>query len=119
MPSCIGMAIKQRREALGMSQNLLSKRSGVSQSAISSIESTTKSPSVDTVFQIAKALDTTITELLGLVETEIEEPTVKDDGLDAKLVRLLVDLSPEEVQRVQDFVAGLKAARTKGASRQE
>jgi len=42
---------------------------------------------------------------------QTQKPTVKDDGLDNELVNLLVDLSPSEVQRVRDFVAGLKASR--------
>lgn len=115
MPSMIGIAIKQLREEQGMSQNQLAKRSGISQSAISSIESTTKSPSIDTVFEIAAALNTTVPQLLGFTSEAKEKPTVMDDG---QRVNILVDLSPEELQRVVDFVAGIKAARPKDASRQ-
>lgn len=118
MPSMIGIAIKQLREEQGMSQNQLAKRSGISQSAISSIESTTKSPSIDTVFVIATALNTTVPQLLGFTSEAKEKPTVMDDGLDEDLVNLLVDLSPSEVQRVKDFVAGLIAARAEDASQQ-
>ena len=119
MPSNVGIAIKTIREQKGLSQNQLAKKSGISQSAISSIESTTKSPSIDTVFEIASALGISITDLLSVSDgINKEKPTVSDGGLDEELVNLLVDLSPPEVQRAKDFVAGIKAARTKGVSPQ-
>lgn len=120
MPSSIGAVIKEVRERQRISQNQLAKRSGVSQSAISSIESTTKSPSIDTIRDIASALNTTVTALLKEIDNEQEnQPTAQGSELDSELVNLLADLSPSEVQRVQDFVAGLKASRIEGASPQE
>lgn len=119
MPSNIGIVIKTIREQQGISQNLLAKRSGISQSAISSIESTTKSPSIDTIFEIANAMGMSIVDLLCMTEgINKEKPAVSDGRLDEELVNLLLDLSPSEVQRAKDFVAGLKAARTKDASPQ-
>lgn len=113
MPSDIGLAIKRERERQGMSQNLLSKLSGVSQSAISSIESTTKSPSLDTIRDIAEALNTTVIKLLEGSESVITEnqPAAIGSELDEALISELVGLTPAETLRVLDFVSGIKASR--------
>jgi transcriptional regulator with XRE-family HTH domain len=51
-----GRAVKQQREAAGLSLRLLAARSGVSSSMISDIERGTKSPTVTTVVRLAQAL---------------------------------------------------------------
>lgn len=106
----VGQNLRKLREEKGISQNRLSKISGVSQSAISAIESTTKSPSVETVFLLAAALKVSVMCLL-FGEDE-KTPAVIDGGLDEGLVSLLLLLTPQELQRVQDFVSGLIASRT-------
>lgn len=113
MPSSVGIAIKRIRERLGMSQNQLSKLSGVSQSAISSIESTTKSPSIDTIVDIAKGLNTTAIALLEEASSEHKknQPAASGSELDEKIISALVDLTPAETLRVLDFVSGIRASR--------
>ena len=56
--SAVGQRIKQERERRGVSQYRLAKLSGVSQPTISAIEADdqTRSPAVDTVEKIARAL---------------------------------------------------------------
>lgn len=56
---------------------------------------------------LAAALGCTVGELMG--ETKNSPP--EGEELRSSVIDLLVGLSPEDVQRVQDFVAGLKAAR--------
>ena len=51
-----GRAVKQGREALGLSLRMLATRSGISSSMISDIERGAKSPTVITVVRLAKAL---------------------------------------------------------------
>ena len=51
-----GHAVKQRREALGLSLRALAGRSGISSSMISDIERGAKSPTVVTVVRLAEAL---------------------------------------------------------------
>lgn len=63
--STIGEKIKGARLAAGISQNQLAKRAGISQAGLSAIESTTKSPSVDTLERIANALKIPLQELLS------------------------------------------------------
>lgn len=63
--STVGERIKAARLAAGISQNQLAKRAGVSQAGLSAIESTTKSPNVDTLGRIANALRIPLQELLA------------------------------------------------------
>lgn len=66
----LSQVIKRKMHEQNLSQNRLSKLSGVSQSNISSILSNTKSPSIDTVRLLADALGCAVSELLG----ETNEP---------------------------------------------
>ena len=60
----MGGKIKERREMLRMSQEDLSRKSGVSRQTISSIENAPdKNVSIKTLEKIAVALDTTVGEL--------------------------------------------------------
>lgn len=57
--------IAEMRKEQGLSQNQLAKLSGVPQSVICDIESgKTKAPRIDTLISIARALDTTVTNLI-------------------------------------------------------
>lgn len=49
--------IKEKREQLGISQNKLAKRIGITQPFMNEIESGRKSPSVEVLFKICDALD--------------------------------------------------------------
>lgn len=51
-----GRAVKQQREAAGLSLRMLAERSGVSSSMISDIERGAKSPTVTTLVRLAQAL---------------------------------------------------------------
>lgn len=100
-------ALKNIRKKRKLSQVQLEARSGVSQSQISSIERGEKNPTVETLELLAKGLHVDVVDLLG----QEKSPPKKLSGLDLELVNLLVDLPDSELQRVKDFVAGLKASR--------
>ena len=59
-----GRAVKQQREALGLSLRTLAARSGISSSMISDIERGTKSPTVVTVVRLAQALGVSAASLV-------------------------------------------------------
>lgn len=99
--------IKALRKARNISQHELEERSGVSQSAISSIERGEKAPTIETLQMLANGLRVPVTDLLD----EIEKPAVNIGGLDEQLIEMLVNLPDRDVQRVKDFVSGLKASR--------
>jgi transcriptional regulator with XRE-family HTH domain len=59
-----GRAVKQRREAAGLSLRALAERSGISASMISDIERGAKSPTVTTLVRLAAALGAGAAELI-------------------------------------------------------
>ena len=58
-----GLAIKQRRKELGMTQEDLSEKTGIPQSHLSKLESGLHSPTNETIERIAKALNTQPSQL--------------------------------------------------------
>lgn len=57
----MGFKIKDFREAKGMTQEELARKSGVSRGTISALENgTERTTTTKTLFRIAKALDTTV-----------------------------------------------------------
>lgn len=58
------MNIKERREAIHMTQAELAKMVGVEPSTMCLYESGKRSPKIDTAFKIAKALGCTVDELI-------------------------------------------------------
>lgn len=72
----VGEKIKSLRLARGISQNQLAKSAGISQAGLSAIESTTKSPSVDTLGRVADALGISLAQLLGAVEKPKTKRTI-------------------------------------------
>ena len=64
------MGIKKMRERKGVTQIQLSELIGVPQSTIASWETDRSSPRVDRLPIIAKALDCTVDELLGVQRDE-------------------------------------------------
>ena len=102
--------MKARREELKMTQVSLSKRSGVPQSTISAVERGSRIPTSETMRLLAKGLRCSVDFLLNGAENDMEKPAADIGGLDEQLVEMLIDLPDQDVQRVKDFVSGLKAA---------
>lgn len=105
----VGKMIRDRREQLGLTQDRLAELASLDRAAIARYESGEAEPGAQALSGIADALETTVDRLLGRDEQE-NDPVVPD--LDHALVDLLVSLSPEQLKRVQDFVAGMKASET-------
>lgn len=60
----MGYRVKEIREKNGLSQEMLSKKSGVSRTIISGLESgTIKETSTKTLFKIAKALNVNVSDI--------------------------------------------------------
>lgn len=104
----------QLRKQKHISQEQLSARSGLSQSAISAIERGTRTPIETTIIQLSKALGVDPRDMID----EKKDPA-EIGGTDNDLIFLLSDLEPEEVLRVRDFVAGIKASRGAKSSHQK
>ncbi|MCG8701428.1 MAG: XRE family transcriptional regulator [Bacteroidales bacterium] len=72
----LGERIKKRRETLHMALNDLSRRVGVSSSALSQIENAKAFPSILTLKAIADNLHTTVSELIGEHEALSKNPLI-------------------------------------------
>lgn len=60
-----GLAIKQRRGELGISQEELAFRSGLHRTYISDIERASRNPSLENIEKLAKALEISISTLFA------------------------------------------------------
>lgn len=112
MSANIGINIRNARKALHLSQEALGEMIGANRVTISRYETCEYNPSLPALKRLAEALQTTPAELSGDDSKTKKEPATVG-GLDDRLVEMLVSLSPDQVQRVQDFVSGLKASDTK------
>ncbi len=103
---------KRIRELRGLTQKEVAICLKVSVQSVSYWETGERMPSYEKLLQMAELYHVTTDELLGRSEPSENKktPTGNADGLDEALVNLLTDLPDRDVQRVRDFVAGLKAA---------
>lgn len=104
--SKVGENIRARRKALGMSQVMLSRASGISQSAISDIENpnVTKLPNIDTISKIAAALACSVDELTGESPKTEKAQEIPSDPLRASIIRDYDLLPPEARQLVRQYI---------------
>jgi transcriptional regulator with XRE-family HTH domain len=69
-PKLIGKIIQQHRKGKGLSQEQLSGLAGLDRTHYSKIERGLRSPTLDTLFKIAYALDIQPHELVKAIENE-------------------------------------------------
>jgi transcriptional regulator with XRE-family HTH domain len=74
----LGERIKRKREKLNMPLSELSKKVGISASALSQIENAKAFPSIVTLKTIADSLFTTVGDLIGENETLTKNPLIKN-----------------------------------------
>ena len=65
----LGLALRQRRVAIGVSQERLGELSGLDRTYISGIERGVRNPTIDSLSRIAEALECELSELLAAAET--------------------------------------------------
>lgn len=73
----IGKVLKQFRENRGMSQEVLSGLAGLDRTHYSKIERGLRSPTIDTIFKIAHALDIPPHTIIKAIE---EQPEIEEAG---------------------------------------
>lgn len=108
--------IRSLRKSAGLTMKQFGSLMGVSESAISLYETGKNEPDIKMLIKMAEYFGVTIDTLVGCnssVQSEEtkEKPPAQGEELDNSLVSLLMDLNPQDAQRVRDFVEGLKAAR--------
>ena len=102
----VGENIRDIRKLRGLNQDQLAEMACLNRVTIAKYESGKVEPGAKALGRIADALEVTVDVLLGREQQEIPPPPALDDAL----VDLLVNLPPDQVQRVKDFVQGMKAA---------
>ena len=119
MSVTLSQMLFELRDACNESQEDVAEAVGITRVAYTRYENGQRKPETEIAIKSAQHFGVTVEQLYGydgmISYKQTKKPTVMDDG---QRVNILVDLSPEELQRVVDFVAGIKAARPKDASRQ-
>ena len=112
--------IKELRSRYKISQQKLADAIHVSRSTVAMWETGASEPDTEKLKMLAEFFSVSVDYLLGLESVKKESPAAGNSDeadLDLELVRLLCQLdSPQEEQRVKDFVLGLLASREAPAS---
>lgn len=107
--------IKQLRTDRQITQTSLARAFGISQGTLSSWESGRYEPDLTSLQKLSEFFGVSVDYLLCRESAKKESPAADESGeadLDRELVNLLCQLdSPQEEQRVKDFVRGILAAR--------
>ena len=106
--------IRDIRKQKGISAEDLAEKIGMNRATYYRYESgDLKNLKFDKIQKIAEALDV---YPVDLVVWEEEKPVLNEDELDDELIRRLMLLTPEEIEKVDAFVQGILATRGAAAS---
>lgn len=105
--------IKECRLRSGLSQKYVAATLGVSAPSVSDWESGKTKPAMENLVALAVLYGVTTDYLLGREEAQTKNAPAPDPEAEARerLVSLMMEYTPEEIQRIMDFAAGIKAAR--------
>lgn len=101
--------IREYRKKKHLSQKQLAELLHVHQTAISQWENGKTEPDIAKMEKLSEILGASIDRLMCVKQ---EEP-VRFDGPREEVADIMTGLSPDEIQRVRDFVSGIKASRAK------
>ncbi|MCG7409175.1 helix-turn-helix domain-containing protein [Paenibacillus sp. ACRRX] len=90
----IGEKLRNIRHAQGLTSTELSKRSGVTQSTISDIENDNRSPQIDTLIKLCKALSINISALLTVEEMIENTPSLREN--ETEFIRLFHEINESQ-----------------------
>lgn len=102
--------VKKYCEMKGVKPTVACRESGVGTSFINNIEARGQIPSVEKVLMLANYLGVTTSELLGEKKDGSGAVSDVEAALDQELISRLVQLTPEELEKVDAFVQGLLAS---------
>ena len=80
MAHSIGANIKAVRRTLGLNQEDLAEKLGLTQANISRIEASTKGPNAETLLAIAEVLGCDVRELMGVEDSAQSHQTLDEDA---------------------------------------
>lgn len=104
--------LRELRTQHSLSQRKLGELLNASQNTVSQWETGVREMDFTTAIAIAEYFGCSVDYLLCRSAPQQKE-SIHMDELSPILVEMLKSLTEDEVRRVQDFVAGMKAARTK------
>lgn len=106
--SIIGQSIRRIRKSLGITQEELALKIGISPSFLSHVERGTKKASIETIYKVANALDVPIEKLFS----DLYIPSSKNKNLSfTKKIEMLVKDKDEEYKKILLKVARLLASK--------
>lgn len=108
--------LKEQRIKNGYSQKFIADALGITRSAYTNIENGKRNLDSEMLKKLADILNVSTDYLLGRCEEVEEQPSESIRELRKEIIPLLEGLSDSDLQRVGDFVAGLKAARAGAAA---
>ena len=76
----VGRRIRERRDAVGMTQDELASQTALSRASIANIERGTQSPQIYSLVLIAQALSCRLTDLVGETVTTAESLPLTDES---------------------------------------
>ena len=103
--------IRKYRKSKRMSQDTLAEMLHVHQTAVSQWENEKTEPDISNLARMAEIFEVTIDDIMGV--SKKGSPDTQDVGARQEVIDIMTDLSSDEIQRVRDFVSGLKASRAK------
>lgn len=109
--------IKEARKAAGLSQKYVALALGLKGPSVSNWESGKTQPTPENLKALANLFNVSVDYLLDRDDLPQEETAdtktepIPEDELQHQNALTLTGLTPEEMQRVMDFVDGLKAGR--------
>jgi len=103
----IGEFIRTKRESLGMKQEELAHEIGVAVPTVSLYESGKRTPDLETLRKIAKAIDT---NLASLIRVEVPKE-------DLELALRAENLSGNEIEEIKDFIRYIKHKKEKSGEK--
>lgn len=105
----IGNRIRECRKSQHLTQETLAAILHVHQTAISQWEKGKTEPDMSNILKMAEMFSVSAEYLMGATEGR----TTQDSAPREEVIDIIATLSPEEVQRVLDFVSGIIASRAK------
>lgn len=103
--------VKMYCKLRGVKPTIACEESGAGKSLISQLTTRGSFPSIERVQKLADYLGVTTSDLLGEKKESPDAVSDAEAALDRELISRLIQLSPEELEKVDAFVQGLLAAR--------
>ena len=106
----VGERIRYLRIRGGLKQGTLAKSVNCSQHSISKYENGHSEPTIDTLKQLAIALDTTVDYLVGMPDAPVSRK-VQTSPEFSKIIEVTSDFSKSETAKLLDYAVMLKKSR--------